>query len=248
MFILCSSYFVLTFFQTFWVSGSCPYGKRCCFIHTELPAPGAPPAAPAGNSPPANPQNAESNASSGTTGATRGRSQSVTSDPTDAPQVSLLTRIQNQRTADAQAVVNANANPNMATPTEGGSTPTFQFPQQRPSSLRVDTATIDTQLSMKQNKSAYPYMNNSIPKNGEHMSLISPGPVTAGPDLGRGASRFDAYEVSPPRRNYFISNVNLFPFSGLTRCKPPPPLSLLLPSNKAPGQIPSATPSMAPSR
>lgn len=23
--------------QTFWVSGSCPYGERCCFIHTELP-------------------------------------------------------------------------------------------------------------------------------------------------------------------------------------------------------------------
>lgn len=24
-------------YQTFWVSGSCPYGERCCFIHTELP-------------------------------------------------------------------------------------------------------------------------------------------------------------------------------------------------------------------
>ena len=47
---------------------------------------------------------------------------------------------------------------------------------------------------MKQNKSAYPYMNNhSLPKNNDHMSLISPGPVTAGPDIGRSSSRFDAY-------------------------------------------------------
>jgi tristetraprolin/butyrate response factor 1 len=65
--------------QTFWVSGSCPYGKRCCFIHTELPANGAAPGAE--GVPPPN------------VNQTRGRSDS---DPNDAP-VSLLQRISAKR-------------------------------------------------------------------------------------------------------------------------------------------------------
>ncbi|KAF8587290.1 hypothetical protein K439DRAFT_1614407 [Ramaria rubella] len=179
--------------RTFWVSGSCPYGKRCCFIHTELPV--GQPAAPASGSPPAD---TPTSTSSSATAAGRERSMSTNSDPNDAP-VSLLTRIANQRTADAQAAANnaaaaAASAASVSTPTEGSSTPTYQFPQQRPNSLRVDTSTLDAGLSMKQNKSAYPYMNNhSLPKNTDHVQLISPGPVTAGPDLGRGASRFDVY-------------------------------------------------------
>lgn len=185
--------------QTFWVSGSCPYGKRCCFIHTELPTTGGAPTA--SGTPPADTPTSNSSSSAAAVG--RERSLSTNSDPNDAP-VSLLTRIANQRTADAQAAASSAAaavaattsvtSASVSTPTEGSSTPTYQFPQQRPNSLRVDTSTIDTQLSRKQNKSAYPYMNNhSLPKNGEHTKLISPGPVTAGPDLGRSSSRFDAY-------------------------------------------------------
>lgn len=187
--------------RTFWVSGSCPYGKRCCFIHTELPAPGGAPGA--GGSPPADTPTSNSSSSAAAV-IGRERSLSTNSDPSDVAPVSLLTRIANQRSADAQAAANnaaqaqsggaQSASVSVSTPTEGSSTPTYQFPQQRPNSLRVDT-TLDTQLSMKQNKSAYPYMNNhSLPKSNEHMSsLISPGPVTAGPDLGRSASRFDVY-------------------------------------------------------
>ena len=69
-------------FQTFWVSGSCPYGKRCCFIHTELPASGAPPGAD--GAPP--PKITE----------TRNRSDS---DSNEAP-VSLLARISAKRNQD----------------------------------------------------------------------------------------------------------------------------------------------------
>lgn len=196
--------------QTFWVSGSCPYGKRCCFIHTELPTTGGAPTA--SGTPPADTPTSNSS-SSAIVG--RERSLSTNSDPNDAP-VSLLTRIANQRTADAQAAANnaaaaaaAAVSASVSTPTEGSSTPTYQFPQQRPNSLRVDT-TIDTQISRKQNKSAYPYMNNhSLPKNNDHAQLISPGPVTAGPDLGRSSSRFDVYNDvrGYPLRDSFVDRV-----------------------------------------
>ncbi|KAF8527907.1 hypothetical protein BU17DRAFT_81146 [Hysterangium stoloniferum] len=246
--------------RTFWVSGSCPYGKRCCFIHTELPAPGVTPVA---GSPPAETASGSSNPTSGTSASERARSGSVTSDVNESAPVSLLTRIQNQRTADAQAAVNAAANAG-STPTEGSATPTFQFPQQRPGALRVDTSTIDTQLSMKQNKSAYPYMNNqSFSKTGEHVQLISPGPVTAGPDLGRSIARFDsAYDrfnkaqtptvaqqaptnmqtaTNNPLRHSFNGTESLNLQAQLSLATPPIPTKVSPPPNPAHSRSESAT-------
>lgn len=149
--------------QTFWVSGSCPYGKRCCFIHTELPAPGAPGA----------PVSSTEGATSPPTNDGRARSLSTNSDPNDAP-VSLLARISAKRNQDSgpQSAVTPTAN----TPIDS---PNYQF-NARPGSLRVDTKVVDSvSAASKQNKSAYPsFASNTI-------AAISPGPVTAGPDLGR---------------------------------------------------------------
>lgn len=141
--------------QTFWVSGSCPYGKRCCFIHTELPANGSPPGAD-GNPPPPPPA--------------RARSNTASSDPNEAP-VSLLARISAKRKEEAST-------PTTATP-GGANGPEGQaFTFTKPGALRVDTTVLDN-ASMKQNKSAYPtFASNAV-------SAISPGPVTAGPDFGR---------------------------------------------------------------
>lgn len=97
---------------------------------------------------------------------------STNSDPNEPP-VSLLARISAKRNQEAgpQGAVTPTAN----TPIE---TPSFQFGT-RPGSLRVDTKVVDTISSSKQNKSAYPsFASNNI-------AAISPGPVTAGPDLGR---------------------------------------------------------------
>jgi hypothetical protein len=68
--------------QTFWVSGACPYGKRCCFIHTELPVSGIAPGAD-GAPPPS---------------ATVGNRERSNSDPNESS-ISLLQRI--QRKGDA---------------------------------------------------------------------------------------------------------------------------------------------------
>jgi len=142
--------------RTFWVSGSCPYGKRCCFIHTELPANGAAPGAD-GIPPPKVNQ-------------TRGRSDS---DPNDAP-VSLLQRISAKRNQEVATVT-----------TEA----TYQPPSRpRTGSLRVDTSSLDqTAIKQQQNKSAYPSFATKgvlFSQANDSSGGLSPGPVTAGPDLG----------------------------------------------------------------
>lgn len=143
--------------RTFWVSGSCPYGKRCCFIHTELPANGAAPGAD--GIPPPN------------VNQTRGRSDS---DPNDAP-VSLLQRISAKRN---QEVTTATVET------------TYQPPSRpRTGSLRVDTTSLDQpSLKQQQNKSAYPSFTTKgglfSQPNESSSGGLSPGPVTAGPDLG----------------------------------------------------------------
>ena len=138
------------------MSGSCPYGKRCCFIHTELPANGAAPGAD-GIPPPKVNQ-------------TRGRSDS---DPNEAP-VSLLQRISAKRNQDV-----------VATTVE-----TSYQPPSRPrtGSLRVDTSSLDQpSIKQQQNKSAYPSFTAKgvlFSQANESSGGLSPGPVTAGPDLG----------------------------------------------------------------
>lgn len=156
-----------SFYQTFWVSGSCPYGKRCCFIHTELtPAPAAPSAAGTSENTPPQPQ-----------ADVRERSNS---DPDTSSSVSLLTRI-SQRSQQQDSSANA-----ASTPVDLNSSNGFQFTRPPTGSLRVDTSALEG-ASIKQNKSAYP----SFASNGillpapEHISAKSPAPVTAGPDLGR---------------------------------------------------------------
>jgi tristetraprolin len=149
-------YFIL---QTFWVSGSCPYGKRCCFIHTELPPNGA-----AGEGPP--PPRPGSNDG-------RARSLSTNSDPNEQS-VSLLARIAKREPA----------NTNAPTPTEATPTTPFQFTRPPTGSLRVDTS---VEASVKQNKSAYPtFASNGVLIHApDRIAAKSPAPVTAGPDLGR---------------------------------------------------------------
>lgn len=177
--------------RTFWVSGSCPYGKRCCFIHTELPASGAPPGADGAPPPKVNPE-------------TRGRSDS---DSGEAP-VSLLARISAKRNQDA---VNSAQNPDLAP------SPSYQQ-NSRPGALRVDTSSLD-QPNIKQNKSAYPSFaaNGVLFPNGETSGSLSPGPVTAGPDLGRqradfigyGQSRLNTRSSSTARHSFNGSDINL---------------------------------------
>jgi hypothetical protein len=98
---------------------------------------------------------------------------STNSDPNET-NVSLLARINGKRNQEPTS---------SATPVDGSP---FQFTRPPTGSLRVDTSALDTSLS-KQNKSAYP----SFASNGillpapEPISQKDPGPVTAGPDLGR---------------------------------------------------------------
>jgi len=146
-------------FQTFWVSGSCPYGKRCCFIHTELPANGQSPATPGSENPPE----------------ARPRSMSTNSDPNDST-VSLLARISAKRTESNTS--------SLATPVELSSNNVFHYPRPEVGKLRVNTSVPVT----KQNKSAFPSFasNNTLPPAGDQTpSTTEPAPVTAGPDLGR---------------------------------------------------------------
>ncbi|KAA1468531.1 hypothetical protein DENSPDRAFT_472297 [Dentipellis sp. KUC8613] len=167
--------------RTFWVSGSCPYGKRCCFIHTELPASGAPPGAD--GAPP--PKVTE----------TRNRSDS---DSNEVP-VSLLARISAKRTQDA---VNTAVNGDM-----GNMSNNYQTSSRPPTgSLRVDTSSLDPP-AIKQNKSAYPSFaaNGVLFSSAEQTGSRSPGPVTAGPDLGR---RGDFAALSQSRLNKNTSSSN----------------------------------------
>ncbi|KAI0322306.1 hypothetical protein OF83DRAFT_1167685 [Amylostereum chailletii] len=157
--------------RTFWVSGSCPYGKRCCFIHTELPASGAPPGAD--GAPP--PKVTE----------TRGRSDS---DSNEVP-VSLLARISAKRNQDTAS--NGSSG--------GETTPSASYPPSNVPSrqtLRVDTSSLDAPAMKHQNKSAYPSFapNGVLFAANENSGNRSPGPVTAGPDLGsRQRTEFAAY-------------------------------------------------------
>jgi hypothetical protein len=159
--------------QTFWVSGSCPYGKRCCFIHTDVPAGGMPPGAD-GTPPPL------------LVNHSRSHSGSTASDSAEGS--SLLQRISAQR---AQGVVAAASQ--AATPVDKPATPTsagFGRP-----GLRLDTVSLGGVSALaKENKSAYP----SFPQGPnplkphpapEPSSALSPLPMTAHPDFGgrRGA-------------------------------------------------------------
>ena len=167
------------------MSGSCPYGKWCCFIHTELPT-----TAVAGTPPAETPT---SNGLSSMTTTRHEHSSSMNSEPNN-PSVSLLTRITNQHATDAQAATNnaAASAASILMPTEGSSTLTYQFTQQQHLGMLCVNTMINPQLSMKQNTSVYPYTNNHpLPQNNDHVQLISPIPMTAGPDLGRSSARFD---------------------------------------------------------
>lgn len=164
--------------RTFWVSGSCPYGKRCCFIHTELPASGAPPGAD--GAPP--PQVIDG----------RVRSSSTTSDPNEGT-TSILARISAQRTHDGSSSGSVSTSP----PSTGYQGPMSNGnggggggpPGGRPE-IKVNTNLLDTVAASKQNKSAYPtFAHNGIALPAEHEPKArSPGPVTAGPDFGRHAA------------------------------------------------------------
>jgi hypothetical protein len=154
----------LTNLQTFWVSGSCPYGKRCCFIHTELPTSGGPPGSE-NVPPPPLPDGRE-------------RSLSTNSDEASS---SLLARISAKRTQEASNS-NSASTPVDASPPPNG----FQFNARPPTgSLRVDTSALDNPAP-KQNKSAYPsFASNGLLHHTPEPTAQSPVPVTAGPDLGR---------------------------------------------------------------
>lgn len=140
------------------MSGSCPYGKRCCFIHTELSSVATP--GGAGTSENTPPPQAD----------VRERSNS---DPDASSSVSLLARISQRSQEPSGTPGDMNAS-------------TFQFTRPPTGSLRVDTTALDG-ASMKQNKSAYPSFasNGILLPAPEHIAAKSPAPVTAGPDLGR---------------------------------------------------------------
>ena len=147
------------------MSGSCPYGKRCCFIHTELP--GSAPLPGQDNSP------------SHVSGETRARSDS---DPNEGS-TSLLARISAKR----QEPLAANKAGSLST------TPPSAGFGGRPGSLRVDTSVLDPNAA-KQNKSAFPTFthNGILVSSNEEPPAMSPGPVTAAPDFGRhAAARMD---------------------------------------------------------
>ncbi|CDO70259.1 hypothetical protein BN946_scf184942.g59 [Trametes cinnabarina] len=143
--------------------------RRCCFIHTELPANGPPPGAD-GTPPPSNPDG-------------RARSSSTNSDPNDVSSSSLLARITAKR--KEENAMNSGSGSLSTTPPSAG----FQV-NGRPDHLRVNTNVTDPAVITKQNKSAYPTFahNGVIMPATEEPTARSPGPVTAGPDFGRHAS------------------------------------------------------------
>ncbi|KAF8624790.1 hypothetical protein AX15_005679 [Amanita polypyramis BW_CC] len=178
--------------RTFWVSGSCPYGKRCCFIHTEVPTSGNSNTGGSNTSDNVTPQ-------SNTDG--RARSMSTNSDPNDTS-VSLLARISAKR----------NQETNSSTPVDTGAK-NISFSRPPTGSLRVDTSSLDGP-SVKQNKSAYPSFtsNGILLPTADHIATKSPGPVTAGPDLGRhNAARLEivGYNNQRPARSSPSSNNNI---------------------------------------
>lgn len=172
--------------QTFWVSGACPYGKRCCFIHTELPVSGVAPGADGAPPPSANPANRE-------------RSNS---DPNESS-ISILQRIQRKNEPEVS-------------PSTGG-----LFNGRPPTgSLRVDTSALNNVT--KQNKSAYPtFTSNALMlSHPEQTSMISPVPMTAGPDLGRhNSSRLDivGYNQVRSTRRLEIYRTHIFSLQRLNK-------------------------------
>lgn len=145
------------------MSGSCPYGKRCCFIHTELPGTtqpgqdGAPPLS---------------------SGEARPRSDS---DPNES--TSLLARISAKR---QEPVTNLK-------PASLSTTPPSAGLGGRPGQLRVDTSVLDPADSKRNKSAFPTFTHNGIlvPAKDDGPSM-SPGPVTAGPDFGRHtAARLD---------------------------------------------------------
>lgn len=152
------------------MSGSCPYGKRCCFIHTELPASGAPPGAD-GTPPP--------------TMSDHGRSRSASTNSDPAESSSLLARINAKRHSAAGTPIQQQQQQDV-TPTAS----TFG----RPGGLRVDTSTLSGASAPKENKSAYPAFSQNGMRHAapEQPSALSPIAVTAHPDFGgRNGSRMD---------------------------------------------------------
>lgn len=148
--------------QTFWVSGSCPYGKRCCFIHTELPG-GAQPG-----------QDGIPPLSSGD-----GRPRSD-SDPNDS--TSLLARISAKR----QEPPSMKPNPTISTtpPSAGLGRPGSL----RVDTSVLDPA---GSKQNKSAFPTFTHNGILVPAKDEAPTM-SPGPVTAGPDFGRhAAARLD---------------------------------------------------------
>jgi tristetraprolin len=183
--------------RTFWVSGSCPYGKRCCFIHTEVPSNGNTNPGSGSASDSATPQ-------LNTDG--RARSMSTNSDPNDTSG-SLLARISMKRTQET----NTASTPVDTTPKN------VSFARPPAGSLRVDTSSLDGPSLKQQNKSAYPSFtsNGILLPASEQITAKSPGPVTAGPDLGRhNAARLEivgynsqrSTKTSTPSNNNNIRN------------------------------------------
>ncbi|KZV77585.1 hypothetical protein PENSPDRAFT_596642 [Peniophora sp. CONT] len=164
--------------RTFWVSGSCPYGKRCCFIHTELPASGAPPGAD--GAPPPKITQPQDNRPRSDSESTEGQQQ----------QISRLQRLQNHPQDPSPPTSAGDTTPSTAYPTPTNSMPPRQ-------SLRLDTTSLDQPaLSKTQNKSAYPAFApnaGAMFRKDENTGSRSPGPVTAGPDLGRQRMEFPGF-------------------------------------------------------
>ena len=172
------------------MSGSCPYGKRCCFIHTELPASGAPPGADGAPPPPTSQEG-------------RTRSASTNSDPNEGPGNSLLARITKR---SQEGTLNSGSGSVSTTPPSTG----YQVNSRPvPGALRVDTSVLDAGSASKQNKSAYPSLvhhNGMLLPAAEEATARSPGPVTAGPDFGRHASaRLDIVGSQVRPRCVFLS-------------------------------------------
>ncbi|KAG8808696.1 hypothetical protein FRC17_003824 [Serendipita sp. 399] len=178
--------------RTFWLSGSCPYGKRCCFIHTELPTNG-----PAANGQPPNGQAEERKDIPETS---HERSQSTNSD-SEQQQTSMLTRIKRNEATRNEAstpsppmgkIAPTKTNDGVVSPASGRPTP---------AALRVDTKSLEQTVP----KNSYPYTSNpAMPARGLSLATdlragkLSPVPATAGADFGRHtAAREEVVGISP---------------------------------------------------